>query len=316
MSDDHKSQQRREIEEYYASLGPEERRARIFVAPEFSDLYNEITQAHRVIQVPHYFWAKWVPHLGPLATTLYITLRQYTFYNPRTGEKRDWCWPKQATLCDQIGIRDREYLRKGLRLLEEHGFIRRERTYRKDPQTGLARRSSDKYYIRFEIPLIDTDAVELLIRQTNAEDLSIGAGSSNRAVKPSYRKPSVENPPNETVSPPYTAGGKTGSRTNTISSTNNVNVVDKTTENTEDHARAEDLALQLSEILSDPDSLGFYRLVARKLPQDTIWRALGLTKEAHQADQIRTTRARYFTDTVKRLAGELEIDLRLGAGHE
>ena len=309
-------ERRKEFEEYYASLTPEERRDRIVLAPEFSDLYNEIIQAHRIIQVPHYFWLAWVPRLGPLATTLYITLRQYVFYNPRTGEKRDWCWPKQATLCDQIGIRDRESLRKGLRLLEENGFIRRERTYRKDPHTGLARRSSDKYFIRFEIPLIDSDAVELLIRQTNAEDLSIDAGSSNRAVKPPYRKSPVENTSNRAVKPPYTAGGKTRSLSNTISSTNNVNVVSKTTENSEDHDRAEDLAQQLSEILNDADSLGFYRLIAGKLSQDTLWRALGLTKEAHQLKQIRTTRARYFTDTVKRLAQEQRIDLHLGSANE
>jgi len=115
---------RKQLEKIYAELSPEQRRNRIILEPAFRDAYNEITQAHRLVPVPHYFWEKWVPVLGPVASMLYMRLRQYCYYNPETGEKREHCWPKQETLGKEIGV-SRCTIMRTLPVLEKHGFIKR-----------------------------------------------------------------------------------------------------------------------------------------------------------------------------------------------
>jgi hypothetical protein len=294
MANSPDNQKRKEFAQYYASLSPEERRDRILLEPAFRDLYNEITAAHRVVQVPAYFWQKWVPILGPLAATLYQKLRQYCYYNPQTGEKRHWCWPKQATLCREIGVSSRNTLLKGLRVLEDYGFIHRVKTYYRDPNTGRPHQGTDKYYVYFEIPLIDSDAAELLIRASaNARPSDIHTSAfvlKKRA---------------------HGAAQKTGNQRSTRSSTNNVNV-DKTTNvplNDDAYKEAEYLADLLADEFGDKRSHGFYRRVSRALAPAIIYRMLSETKDAHNRGLIKTTKGRYFTDLAKRHAKDEGVDL-------
>ncbi len=56
-------------------------------------------------------------------------------------------------------------------------------------------------------------------------------------------------------------------------------------------------------------SRGFYQLVAQKLSENTVRRALAETKEADRGGEIRTSRGRYFTDLIKRYAAEQGIIL-------
>ncbi len=49
-------EQRKELESYYANLSADERCNRIVLEPTFRDAYNEIIQAHQVVQLPLYFW--------------------------------------------------------------------------------------------------------------------------------------------------------------------------------------------------------------------------------------------------------------------
>lgn len=303
------AERRRQLETFYESLSPEERRERILLEPAFRDRYNELTTAHRVVQVPHYFWTKWVPVLGPLATTLYMQLRQYCYYNPRTGEKRDWCWPKQETLCQEIGVRDPKTLRKGLRVLEEYGFIRREKTYYVDPHSGKPHQGTNKYYVYFEIPLTASDAAELLLHEVGeGQDLSAPRYDGKKS---SHREAPVEKPPYDGKISPHVAGENLPSKTNTRNSTSNVNVSKKATKLDE---TTNYMAEYLSEELSDPKSLGFYRRAASLLPERTLHRALSETKDAYHRGFIRTTRARFFTDLVKRYAKEQGVDLQLTSG--
>jgi hypothetical protein len=62
-------------------------------------------------------------------------------------------------------------------------------------------------------------------------------------------------------------------------------------------------------VTGDPKSRGFYDIVARKLDEQTIYRALSETKEAARTGEIRTNCARYFTDLVKRFAVQRSITL-------
>lgn len=84
----------------------------------------------------------------------------------------------------------------------------------------------------------------------------------------------------------------------------------------EDHPSPQESAalsdLLVKDILAvtgDPKSRGFYEIVARKLDSITIYRAISETKEASRNGEIRTNRARYFTDLVKRYAGQRNVTL-------
>jgi len=74
-------------------------------------------------------------------------------------------------------------------------------------------------------------------------------------------------------------------------------------------ARRDLLVEDILEVTGDPKSRGFYGLVARKLDPQTIYRVLSETKEASRMGEIRTNRARYFTDLVKRYAAQRDIIL-------
>ena len=69
------------------------------------------------------------------------------------------------------------------------------------------------------------------------------------------------------------------------------------------------LVEDILKVTGDVQSAVFYTLVARKVDSQTIYRALAETKEASRNGEIRTTRARYFTDLVKRYAAERGIVL-------
>jgi hypothetical protein len=85
--------------------------------------------------------------------------------------------------------------------------------------------------------------------------------------------------------------------------------LDSQTPREESKARRDLLVEDILAVTGDPKSRGFYDLVARKLDPQTIYRALSETKEAARTGEIRTNRARYFTDLVKRYATERGIVL-------
>lgn len=315
MTDDFngEKQKQKELLEFYSSLSPEERKDRILLDHAFRDLYNEIIDARRVSIVPMYFWEKWAPILGPLPTVLYVRMRQYGFNDQKTGEQRNVIWPKQSTLCTDVGIRDRKYLRKALRTLEHYGFITAEDTYYRDPTTGQARRGNKKYSVWFEIPLIDEDAAELMIRySTGAEPAksSHRKGFTYKGAKRPYISDSVENPALKGVSHPFTDGRETPSITSTRSSTTNVNVLQKTSLSNDDtREKAEYLASLMAERLGDQKSYRFFVLVAGVLPENVIYQLLSEADDADHRGLIKTTKGQYFTDQAKREAKNLGRDL-------
>lgn len=77
----------------------------------------------------------------------------------------------------------------------------------------------------------------------------------------------------------------------------------------ESKARRDLLVKDILEVTGDPKSSRFYLLVAQKLDSQTIYRVISETKEASRTGEIRTNRARYFTDLVKRRAVERGITL-------
>lgn len=320
------------IEELYESLSPEERRDRIILAPAFRDAYNEITEAHRVIQVPKYFWDKWVPTLGPVAATLYMRLRQYCYYNPQTGERRDWCWPKQSTLAREIGIRDRKTLRKSLTLLEEHGFIRRERTVHRATH-GQIRRGTDKYFVYFEIPLVTADAVTLLIKEsTTLKTLDI----DHKGKKSSYGDEAHEELDHKGKISLSAAREKIPSQRSTESTYKNVTNVGLkpvkeglhhhpavTVLTEEERSSREGLALRIGDELkalsqrrdvAPHGSEGFHRRVAAILGPKFVAEALTATRDAVEDSRAGRRKLKrgpdaYFAGVVRKIADREGIDL-------
>lgn len=336
MGTDRDDERRRVFEEMYLGLSPEERRQRIVLEPAYRDGYNELIRAERIAIVPQYFWEKWVPQLGPVASMLYMRLRQYCYWNPATGESRIECWPKQSTLAREVGVKDRKTIRTALVLLESHGFIERKTTYHLDA-AGRPHQGSDHYLVYFEVPLVAQDAAELLIRQTTpkAED----GGALYEGRKSPHRSWAVEKSPYEGKISPHIAGEKIPSRTSTRTNTTNVTNVGKSSYGKttlrerpevrgltpEERARRESLALEIGESLKTWDrgydgkahgSEGFHRRVVLLMPEHLVRQALAATRDA--VERRRSGEggcahgpAAYFAGVVKNVAAEAGIDLGL-----
>ena len=73
--------------------------------------------------------------------------------------------------------------------------------------------------------------------------------------------------------------------------------------------RVGSLVLEMLDVCRDKHSLGFYRLVARKVPEELIRAALSETKYQDRMGRITKSRGAFFTDQLQRLARERGIEL-------
>jgi Helix-turn-helix domain len=257
-----------------------------------------------------YFWKRWVPKLGPLPACLLLRLRSYCYFNRATGEKRDWCYPSQETLGAELGVHD-ETIRIALQKLEKFGFVRREKQYRYDATSRRAVRTTDKYFILMEDPIAPEDepqafvlAAERILADTRVDHEN--RGSRPKAENPPYGEQPVENSAPKAEIPPYYAGGKSARKSDLEELlTKNVNVA---THAKERLLQTRDLAEQMLEQLGDRHSMGFYRKVAQRLPDQLVYRALSETKEARHEGHVSNPGA-YFTSRIKQLAAERGIKL-------
>ena len=333
---DRDEERRREFEEFYESLSPEERRGRIYLNPVFTVPYNRISQANRTFPIPSYLWERWVPVLGVLAVAVYVELRRMTFVNDATGERRTIVWPKQETLAKRLGLKDRHSIATALRVLEEHGFIERWRTTYNDQGTGRLRRGVTAYDVKWEFPLVAADAVELLIEQVTPAETD----QNRRRVEnlPCGLCP-VDNPHRRVEKLPPTRVEKLPCETLPRTITSNVTNVGKSSYgksslrkrpevqalNAEERASREGLALEIGESLKTwsgswdgeaHQSEGFHRRVAFLMPEHLVREALAATRDA--VDRQRSGQggcyqgpAAFFGGVIKNLAAEAGIELDL-----
>jgi hypothetical protein len=122
-----------------APLTPEQAR----MLPFYHDLRYEIVQPDKVVVATQYFWSKWAPRLGPTLTVLVICLRRHCYYNRVTQERRDWCFPEQATLAREVGVETTKTIRAALQHPLAAYFVRREPRYVYDPARAKKVRTSD-----------------------------------------------------------------------------------------------------------------------------------------------------------------------------
>jgi hypothetical protein len=69
------------------------------------------------------------------------------------------------------------------------------------------------------------------------------------------------------------------------------------------------LVSDILEVTGDGHSKSFYTLVAKKVRDQTVYRAIAATRQAHLQGEIKTTRARYFTGIIKQLAKDEGVEL-------
>ena len=319
-------------------LPPEERRSRLLVLPYYSIKRDEILEPDNVVQQFRYFWDKWVPVLGPVASMLYMRLRQYCYYNRMTGEVRDYCFPKQSTLGEEIGVKDKKTVRKALVLLEESGLISREGQYRYDQKQKKKVRTTDIYRVAITDILTPEDSVNVLLEESkelvDAEDRPKGKFSP-QVPKP-LLAPVDNSRPNGKISP-HISGGKNPSQEEVlIRNTLNVDNVrnqasDKSLKShptvlamtSEERERKERLVLEIGDRLQqmagvreldEHKSAGFHRRVAFLLPEPFIHEAMVATRDA--LDDVRAGRksirggpAAYFAGIVRQIALREQVDL-------
>ncbi len=76
----------------------------IELQPFYHDVKNTIVRPKQIVVGTRYFWERWAPRLGPTLTVLIVRLRMHCYYNQSTQERRDWCFPTQQTLAEEVGV--------------------------------------------------------------------------------------------------------------------------------------------------------------------------------------------------------------------
>lgn len=283
---------------------------KIQVEPWYLDVRGEIVQPDQVTVQTKYFWSHWAGKLGPLATCLLLRLRQYCYFNRATGEKRDWCYPSQETLGDELGAH-RETIGIALKKLEALGFVRREAQYRYDANARRSVRTTDKYYILMEDPIVPEDepkAFVLAAQRMLAEQPKVRSSQrdARKSEIPTYGPSAVDNSPRKSEIPTHEAVGDSGRKSDLQEAHKNVNVA---SHSEGDELRIADLTAQLVEELRDPGSRNFYRLVVQRMPEAMVYMTLSETKDAKRTGQIRKSAGAYFTHAIKAAAERIGVDL-------
>ena len=317
-------------------LGPGEFRQMI-LKPAFRDAYNDIIQAHRVFLLPQYYFEKWRPLFGTVAHAVYEELRRKIYYNPQTGERRERVNLKQTQLAQSIGIKDPKTIRKALRLLEEYGFIDRERTYYKDPVTKRPHQGTDRYIVYFEIPLVDKDMVELLVKETEQGVVESyeGKSSLHKVTPPprhSYEGKSYPPTGRETLPDNISTLDNTVSVTNVTASKGNTRrgtfandprIRSLTDTQREDNDDFVDRVIDTLNRYANPrgdfeggkhQSRGFIRRAVYLMPRRFINEALMATKDMLDDQMagkrsLRKSPSAYFAGIVRHIAAKERIDL-------
>jgi len=143
-----------------AALAARLRNERLEVLPFYHDLRNQIVRPLNLHVETRYFFRKWKSDLGPVLTLLIMELRDRCYYNPRTGERRDYCWPSQEELARAIGVSVRTVIR-ALQDPLAGQFIRVQHRYRYDPSMGKKVRTSSAYVVSMDDPLRPEDEAVL-----------------------------------------------------------------------------------------------------------------------------------------------------------
>lgn len=286
------------------------------LSPKFLNVHSAITRPDEIVVTTRYFWKRWAPKIGPIATTVLIALRRRCYLNRESGEERDVCFPRIPDLALEVGIHRTTVIR-ALAQLESFGFLERTKRYRSAGGVLLSR-MADRYRVLLEDPISPEDknraeALQLELggpigREERPNDRidTYGAGEavtsmiSDRSLKAidrsvaqsDHKRPLLEADANNV--PTLGNGGRQG-RKGEIGD-----------------PRIALIVQDAEEILGDRKSRGFLINCASRLPEDVVRQALSETKQASREGRIRGSRGAYFVGIVKRQADELGVSIMKG----
>jgi hypothetical protein len=265
---------------------------KLVLLPFYHELENEVKQPDRVRLQTDYFWRKWAPKLGPTLTVLVITLRSYCYYNKLTKERRDWCYPEQKTLADNIGVSVDTVQRELKKQIARH-FVTREPRYRYDERLKRPVRTADTYHIAMDDPLTPEDLQEVANMAKNRLENGETDSKPQNAV---YPNKSVDKSPGKPQSAVHIATADRRSRTST--SKNDLRTLSKDIH----RPLSEEQQALVEEILSvcgDEHSRRFYEAVVRSTEQSRIWSALSQVKEVSATGALRKSKGALFTSIIR-----------------
>ncbi|MBV9119778.1 MAG: hypothetical protein JOZ39_03640 [Chloroflexi bacterium] len=128
----------------------------IELQPFYYDAKETIVRPKQIVVGTRYFWERWAPRLGPTLSVLIVRLRMHCYYNQETQERRDWCFPTQQTLAEEIGV-SRWTVMRELKRQEARQFVRVQYRSRYDPNRKQTVRISSLYHVAMDDPLIEED---------------------------------------------------------------------------------------------------------------------------------------------------------------
>ncbi|GEM_PF-3149834 len=128
----------------------------IELQPFYHDAKDGIIRPKQVVVSTRYFWERWAPRLGPTLSVLIVRLRMHCYYNQVTKERRDWCFPTQQTLAEEVGV-SRWTIMRELKRPEARHFVRVQCRSRFDPERKRTIRISSLYHVAMDDPLVAED---------------------------------------------------------------------------------------------------------------------------------------------------------------
>jgi hypothetical protein len=166
------------------TVAPEVRRH-----PAYAAARARLIQPDQVRVQSAYFWKKWVPLLGPDLAVLIVQLRNMCYYNPATGERRDWCFPSQATLAAAIGVKNTHTIANLLKRPYADLFVRVEERYRYDPLRRKKVQTTSLYHVRMDDPLTPEDAARLAAELSAAGATAAAAPGASAGIESAGQDP-------------------------------------------------------------------------------------------------------------------------------
>jgi hypothetical protein len=234
------------------------------------------------------------------------------------------CYPSQARLANDLGIR-REHMNKRIKRLlafRFHGEAIITMTKKRESKPGGSRWSNNMYQLRpiTGLAIFEKEQVnfETPMEATRTSMLPEGHKQLSACVSPGGH---TEAPPRRPVCDSLCdLRGHTNQIELDRTKTLNVNGFEKSLSDSlgekgkgsaEEEFRLESLVIEMLDVCRDKHSRGFYRLVAQKVPEELIRAALSETKYQDRMGRITKSRGAFFTDQLRRLARERGIELSL-----
>lgn len=129
------------------------------VRPDYHYARNELLRPDRTVFCSRYFVEKWIPRLGPTATTIVLTLRAlageiHTTTEAGVGEAA--VEVSQETVARQLGCSTSTFYRELRNNAALQAFLRIEQRFKRN-QKGHIRQSENLYFIAMDDPLIPED---------------------------------------------------------------------------------------------------------------------------------------------------------------